>query len=87
MTKIVDYMILGHENGDELVSIVKAYLVTGWQPFGGVSVAANQDLDTGLYLYEYSQAMVKYEEKENIMDALVGQAVAHTPINPVQGSL
>jgi hypothetical protein len=52
-TKIVDYKILWAIHGDRLTEAVKKDMTEGWEPIGGVCVAAG---DLG---QEVFQAMVK----------------------------
>jgi hypothetical protein len=54
-TKIVDYKILWEIHGDLLMTAVKKEMAEGWEPLGGVCVAAG---DLG---QEVFQAMVKRE--------------------------
>ena len=53
--KIVDYKILWDIHGDRLTEAVKKDMADGWEPLGGVCVAAG---DLG---QEVFQAMVKRE--------------------------
>jgi len=56
-SKIVDYKILWDIHGDRLTLAVKKDMADGWEPLGGVCVAAG---DLG---QEVFQAMVKREKQ------------------------
>lgn len=56
---IKNYICLTAPNQMRLTNQVKEFLAKGFQPFGGVSIACDQN-----YNY-FSQAMVKYEEGGN----------------------
>lgn len=86
MTNIIDYKLVVEQSNITLDRIINDLIQDGWQPNGGVAVAVTEsgapyDKDS-YYHIVYAQAMVKYEEKENIMDTLVGQAVMHMSIVP-----
>ena len=53
--KIIDYDIITRRYETDLVNTVKALILEGWQPLGGMSIDAE---------YYSGQAMVKYEEEK-----------------------
>ena len=61
---ITDYVILSADAEHELQHLVKQYITEwGWQPIGGVhSIYWVSEPDDGLN-WDWSQAMVKYEDK------------------------
>ncbi|MFA6971419.1 MAG: hypothetical protein WC208_08470 [Gallionella sp.] len=60
---IYDYEILRAETHYKLTDLVKAYLIKGWQPQGGVMADIGQDF-VGMPTSHYYQAIVKKERKE-----------------------
>lgn len=56
--KITDYVVLSAQSDAKLETVVKAHLVDGWQPLGGIALPQR----TSGIGYLYTQAMVKYEE-------------------------
>jgi len=56
--KIIDYDIITKRYEIDLVNAVKALILDGWQPLGGMSIDA---------AYYSGQAMVKYEKEKEIV--------------------
>lgn len=66
MGKIIDYIVCSDDTEGELSITVEGLIQAGWQPFGGVAISVCQAFHDPCqcgdsYLYNYSQAMVKYE--------------------------
>ena len=61
--KIVDYMVVMVSFRDRVTlgDTVKAHMLTGWEPLGGVCVTENYDGSDDKYCWFY-QVMVKYGE-------------------------
>ncbi len=60
---ITDYEVVKAENWDDLSEKVRAYLIKGYQPQGGLATAIAMDF-AGIPASSYFQAMVKVERKE-----------------------
>jgi hypothetical protein len=61
--QIIDYMIVSAETSHDVEVWVKRYMEQGWQPLGGVSVAAyERTMGGGRFeeVHRFCQAMVKY---------------------------
>lgn len=55
--KIVDYILVATDDLVEFVDDVQENIANGYQPWGSIFVDVN---------YQYSQAMVKYEEEKDV---------------------
>lgn len=68
MREIVDYTVIGSCSMEHLVDGMAEHIAEGWQPFGGVSLAYERNIQRSItderYLAQdfehYAQAMVKY---------------------------
>jgi hypothetical protein len=61
--KIKEYKIVSGSTVTILEASVVSSINEGWQPFGGIVFGQNTEIySKRLYGYQYSQAMVIYEE-------------------------
>jgi hypothetical protein len=61
----IEYMILEEKFCEDLVKAVEEYLELGWEPLGGVTVAAGGLGTYGGYRTYYCQAMTRKTNKES----------------------
>lgn len=61
MNEIKEYRIETSNNPSDLRTTINSYIIDGWTPYGGVSVAIYENRDR-----IFAQAMVKYKNKERV---------------------
>ena len=61
---ITEWTFIASVDQGTLVECINEYIEEGWQPYGGVGIAFEDNHD-GTHVYHYTQAMVK---RDNVGD-------------------